>query len=552
MKNEKEMFSARDRLAFRIMESWSTKNSALVLSPSFYGRTSTTIMYVEYNQSTIGLGECYRMVGNLKRKTDDKDGIIPDVLHSDKKPKRASSTTTDDGILKRTEREFTTALVTNLPKNTNVKSINNFFQICGEIKDTKFIKSCQLAKVQLSNREELLSALTMNFKHFNNNVQSNIINVKPYENSSLWVTNYPPEYNYIDLKKLFENAIGKDTIFEVRLPSLKFNSNKRFAYIDIISYEHCISAIKLLNETDVENYKIVVRLNKSHIASESTKDNAEKSSGESINEKELYLTNLKEQNNDEEIFTALKMKCGCLAVPNEEHFEGSIKRLDRHKQTGFSVFKDKKCVSNIMNASNKNKKDCFINLENNKVFFQKVESKGYLERVKFKKMVQLGQKYNEFDHWVSLFPLLEDKIYYLNKYQLRKYLENEIPGIKVVDVLLVSDYKGVLIKLDSEISASKLKLKLNNTKLLKYDNVTYAKDHIKCQTITDLIQSDDAPKKQISKPTPYSVAKSSLPKKDRKINIETNTKEAIITEMPKNIPDSNEVMSNDDFRNLFK
>lgn len=492
------------------------------------------------------------MSTTLKRKRDDNDGSISDELDSEnKKLKLASSSTSEDDLLQRTEREFTTALVSNLPKNTNVKSINNFFQICGDIKDTKFIKSSQLAKIQFSNREQLLSALTMNFKHFNNNVQSNIINIKPYENSSLWVTNYPPEYNYIDLKKLFEDAIGKETIFEVRLPSLKFNSNKRFAYIDIISYEQCINAIKLLNEKDVEEYKIVVRLNKSETSLKTGKDSTTKSSAENINEKELYLTNLKGHNKDEEIFTALKEKCGCLDIPNHQHYEGPIKRLDQNKHTGFIVFKDKECVSNIIDFSSKNKNEFFINLEKNKVFFQRVESKGYLERVKFKKMVQLGQKYKEFDHWVSLFPLLEDKIYYLNKYQLRKFLENEIPGTKVMDVLLVSDYKGVLIKLDSEVSASKVRLRLDNTKLLKYDNVTYAKDHIKCQTILELIKSDNAPKKNLTA-TPYPVAKSFLPKKDRKINIDYTAKEDAEIDLPKRDSKSNQSMSNDDFRNLFK
>ncbi|XBW37969.1 hypothetical protein QEN19_003554 [Hanseniaspora menglaensis] len=448
-----------------------------------------------------------------------------------------------DDMLKWTKREYVTALVSNLPKNTNIKSIDAFFKLCGEIKSTKFIKHKQLAKIQFSSREELMSALTMSFKHFNNNIQSNVLLVKPYENSSAWVTNYPPDYTYVDLKKLFEDAVGKDTIFEVRLPSLKFNSNKRFAYIDFTSAEKCEEAINKMNGTVINELSLIVKLNKTEIDLLGSKSNLSKVNEHSINEKELYLTNLNEKNCDNDIFNKLKVKCGCIDKPNDMHFDGSIKRLSTNSKIGFVVFTEKNCISKIIQNSKTDKNTFFIEFSTNKVFYQKVESKGYLERTKFKKMIHYGARYKDYTYWVSLYPLLEDKINYLNKFQLQKYLEHEVDGIKIIEILLVTDYKGVLIKLDSEQSASKLKLKFDNVNLLRFNNITYANDVVKCGPLLDLVQSE--------RENNFGLESVNKKAKDTKVNLKEDS------EFDKNlIKQNNEVeqttiMKNDDFRNMF-
>ena len=485
---------------------------------------------------------------NCKRKRDDNDTIINDNLISNKKQKVNNfKEVSENEILQRTEREFTTVIVKNLPKNTNIKTINGFFEKCGEIKNTKFIKNIQLAKIQFSDREEMMSALTMNFKHFNNNDQSNIITVEPYENSSLWMTNYPPEYSYLDLKNLFEKTVGKDTVFEVRLPSLKFNSNKRFAYIDLISNKHCIEAINSLNDIVIDKYKLIVKLNQAEPDLNRTKNDTSKEDIKNINAKELYLTNLRPENKDEDIFNSLKEKCGCLTIPNEQHFEFPIKRPTTKKHIGFVMFKNVDCISKIIDFSKNNNNDFFVNMKKNKVFYQKVESKGYLERVKFKKMIQYGTKYRDYNQWVSLFPLIEDKINHFNKFQFQNFLQNEIANVQVLEVLLISDYKGVLVKLNNEASASKLKLKFDNTDALKFNNTTYAKGNVKCRTILDLVNSANS--SNISKVTTNKEHKTTdLTKKELKVDLKTNLQPVPTKDEVK----PNQVMSNDDFRNLFK
>lgn len=435
--------------------------------------------------------------------------------------------------LDRHEREYCTCIVTNLPKSTNIKTINNFFKVCGNIKQTKFLKNIQTAKIQFTFRKEMLSALTMNFKHFNNNPQSPIITVEAYENSSLWVTNYPVDYSYIEIKTLFEEILGSDTVFEVRLPSLQFNSNKRFAYVDLLKTDLCAKAINELNGKQIGDYKLIVKMNglpKDDI-------NVYKKDHEAEDGKELYLTNLKKNNTDKEVFNLIKEKCGCIDVENENHFEIPIKRPDngKIKNIGFLTFKNADCVTKILSTSKESKKFFLKINKNNKIYYQKVESKGYLERMKFKKMLKFGRKFKDYNLWLSLYPLFEDKINFLNKYQLSNYLESEIPGSKVTDFLLVTDHKGVLVKFQSEIDVSKAKLKFDNIKTLQFRNVKYSNDLIKCGSILDLANSDKAHKKPLV-----------LDEKKEAI-------ESVCPETDENSKSKDEVkkMTTDDFKNLF-
>ncbi|KAL6935674.1 uncharacterized protein HGUI_01820 [Hanseniaspora guilliermondii] len=437
-----------------------------------------------------------------------------------------------DISLDRHEREYCTSVVTDLPKSTNIKSINSFFQICGSIKQTKFLKSKQAAKIQFSCRKEMLSSLTMSFKHFNNNPQSPIITVEPYENSSLWVTNYPVDYSYIEIKSMFEEILGVDTVFEVRLPSLQFNSNKRFAYVDLLSTDMCAKAITELNGKKIGEYKLIVKMNGSK-----NKDNKIESDSQDVdNSKELYLTNLKSSYGDEKVFKLFKEKCGCVNDKDEEHFVIPIKRPNQGKikNIGFIVFKKTECVEKILTASKENKK-FFLNLDKkHKLFYQKVESKGYLERMKFKKMIKFGQTLKDYNLWMSMYPLFDDKIKYLNKYQLSNYLESEIPGSKVVEVLLVTDHKGVLIKFANEKDVSKARLKFNNNKCLQIRNVKYSNDIIKCGTVLDLAETHSS--------SPIIITDK------KKVVIDNNSSEQ---DKPTETPTETKQMTTADFKSLF-
>ena len=159
-------------------------------------------------------------------------------------------------------------------------------------------------------------------------------------------------------------------------------------------------------------------------------------------------------------------------------------------------------------------------------------------------MIQYGTKYRDYNQWVSLFPLIEDKITHFNKFQFQNFLQNEIDNVQVMEVLLISDYKGVLVKLNNEASASKLKLKFDNTNVLKFNNTTYAKGNIKCRTILDLVNSVNISKVATNKEHKTT----DLTKKELKVDLKTDLQPVPFKDEIK----PNQVMSNSDFRNLFK
>jgi len=155
--------------------------------------------------------------------------------------------------------------------------------------------------------------------------------------------------------------------------------------------------------------------------------------------------------------------------------------------------------------------------------------------MKFKKMLKFGRKFKDYNLWLSLYPLFEDKINFLNKYQLSNYLESEIPGSKVTDFLLVTDHKGVLVKFQSEIDVSKAKLKFDNIKTLQFRNVKYSNDLIKCGSILDLANSDKAHKKPLVSEEKKEAIESVCPETDENSKSKDEVKK----------------MTTDDFKNLF-
>lgn len=86
---------------------------------------------------------------------------------------------------------------------------------------------------------------------------SNTIEVNELKDSTVWMTNYPPTFQQRDIRNIFKDH--KIVALNVRLPSLRFNSNRRFAYVDLPNMESLDKAIQLLNGKDINGYKLVVK-----------------------------------------------------------------------------------------------------------------------------------------------------------------------------------------------------------------------------------------------------------------------------------------------------
>ncbi|KAI2707719.1 hypothetical protein CBS147332_6777 [Penicillium roqueforti] len=130
------------------------------------------------------------------------------------------------------DRENATVIVSNLPKGTTENSVRLFFRHIGTINTVKMLrrdeKSSEVAIIEFETKEDALAAITRDQKRFNDT--DNIIDVQIGSETTLWITNYPPDAG----EDYFRNLFGKyGEVLEIRMPSLKFDTSRRFCYLQM-------------------------------------------------------------------------------------------------------------------------------------------------------------------------------------------------------------------------------------------------------------------------------------------------------------------------------
>ena len=132
-------------------------------------------------------------------------------------------------------RELTTVLVKNLPKSYNQNKVYKYFKDCGSITHVdvadSLMKSFRFARIEFARYDGALAAITKTHK----TIGHNEILVSHLADCTLWITNFPPNYTQRDIKDLFKDI--NIVVLSIRLPSLRYNKNRRFAYIDVTSKE---------------------------------------------------------------------------------------------------------------------------------------------------------------------------------------------------------------------------------------------------------------------------------------------------------------------------
>lgn len=168
----------------------------------------------EVTQGSVGDGQ-----GGVKRKAGED-------AESAAKKLRMEPTAAP---LKR-DRENCTVFVSDLPESATEDDLKALFKDCGDVRDVKITKlaNFQVATVELSNREDVPAALTKDKKR----IRGHEITVHLAWKSTLYVTNFPPSMDDSGVRALF----GKyGTLFDVRWPSKKFKSTRRFCYVQFTS-----------------------------------------------------------------------------------------------------------------------------------------------------------------------------------------------------------------------------------------------------------------------------------------------------------------------------
>jgi RNA recognition motif-containing protein len=152
------------------------------------------------------------------------------------------------------DREHTTIIVRKLPADTTQTRVRQFFTDAGTVRNLvlKEEQDSVTAIVEFESPEEADYALTKEAKGF----EGHVISIERGQSTTLYVTNYPTHADEAYLRNLF-GPFGE--VVGVRFPSLKFDTHRRFCYVQFDNAENAVAATQL-DGTDVEGLKLIAKV----------------------------------------------------------------------------------------------------------------------------------------------------------------------------------------------------------------------------------------------------------------------------------------------------
>ncbi|TFY58334.1 hypothetical protein EVJ58_g6483 [Rhodofomes roseus] len=138
------------------------------------------------------------------------------------------------------DRENCTVFVADLPEGTKEEDLRTLFKDCGPIREIKItqLPNSLVATVEFMERDSVPAALTKDKKR----IDGHEVAVHLAWQSTLYVTNFPENADDTFIRNLF-TMYG--TIFDVRWPSKKFKSTRRFCYVQYTSPLSAQTALQL-------------------------------------------------------------------------------------------------------------------------------------------------------------------------------------------------------------------------------------------------------------------------------------------------------------------
>jgi RNA recognition motif-containing protein len=288
-----------------------------------------------------------------KRKRDDEN--LPNG-HSDKKSKTEDGTrqptasnepsASASAQIKR-DRENNTITLKNLPSDTQDLDVKKFFRDIGAPLSISILKDnigdSAIAIVEFEDHEDVLAAKTRNGKDLNGNE----VRIQGGSQSTLYVTNYPPEYDETAMRKLFD---GYGEVVSVRFPSLKFDGRRRFCYVQFLTSDMAKAAETALDHKMLDGaHRLVAKI--------SDPDAKKQRSGAQAEGRELYVKNIERSAPDHEIKKFFE-QYGTVVSMN-------IMKLVGGKRTGaaFVVFSSPDEATAALGANNKPFRDRILHVE---------------------------------------------------------------------------------------------------------------------------------------------------------------------------------------------
>lgn len=232
-----------------------------------------------------------------KRKREDESMTNGDS-HKKTKTESMPTTSTDFGEpsasasaqIKR-DRENCTITLTNLAEEVNETDVRKFFRDCGTIRSISMVEKSRAggaaATVEFESVEDVATAKTRNGK----GLKGSEAHIQSGTRSTLYVTNYPPEYDEAGIRKLLGDY---GEIINVRFPSLKFNNRRRFCYVQFLNAEDARNASEAMDDKQLDGQHGLV----AKISDPAAKANR---AGATAEGREVFAKNIENRAPDDEV-----------------------------------------------------------------------------------------------------------------------------------------------------------------------------------------------------------------------------------------------------------
>ncbi|PCG98944.1 RNA-processing protein, HAT helix [Penicillium occitanis (nom. inval.)] len=257
-----------------------------------------------------------------KRKREEDSLETTEAPHKKARPETISKDHKEPTELKR-DREHSTVMIKRMPSDVTESQIRQFFRDCGPIVDIKFLPSehdFATAAVEFETPEDAAAALTRDQKR----IDGQTVDVEMGSGSTVYVTNFPPTADEAFIRSLFSEA---GEIVEVRFPSLKYNTHRRFCYVQFKSADQANAATKLDNIVVGDGLNLQVK-----ISDPSARQDRQ---GPMYEEREIHISNIHfdaRENDLKELFSTYGT-IETVRIPSKVNGE--------HRGFGFIVFSKK-------------------------------------------------------------------------------------------------------------------------------------------------------------------------------------------------------------------
>ncbi|KAK7048174.1 ATP-dependent DNA helicase PIF1 [Favolaschia claudopus] len=231
------------------------------------------------------------------------------------------------------DRENSTVFVADLPTGVTEEELNALFKDCGKVREVKIteLTGAIVATVEFFERDSVPAALTKDKKR----IREQEVAVHLAWKSTLYVTNFPESADDKTVRELFGRY---GVLFDVRWPSKKYKSTRRFCYIQFTSPTSAQNALELHGRELEPGIAMNVFISNPERKKERTDQDAD--------ERELYVAGLSKFTTKEDLEKLFKpygsLKGVRMALDKDNHSKGFA----------FVEFEDEKSAQAALEANN--------------------------------------------------------------------------------------------------------------------------------------------------------------------------------------------------------